>query len=442
MYNGKNFMDMKIGWLSFFLSFWLIMPNLLKAQSPRDYEVRLSGNAYVTAAPEGATIGSRGLEQWKDPASVIGTYLYFSGPQELLITLHGQNRDGESSIEVSLEPIDSNTRSTIQRQVVQIPKGVINVELQPFAVSQAGYVEIIFRGMSKTGAEYGEITTMTVNCQDDAMVYVDDFADYWGRRGPSVHLSYVMPDEPVEWFYSEITVPEGNDVVGSYYMANGFGEGYFGMQCNSPEERRVLFSVWSPYETQDPTKIPDSLKVIMLRKGPRVHTGEFGNEGSGGQSFLRYPWQSGKTYGFLTRIVPDADGNTRYASWFFATEEGKWRLVAEFLRPETRTHYTRAHSFLENFYPEQGYLSRKAFYGNQWFRTVAGKWIPATEALFTYDATAKARARIDYQGGYDQKQNTFFLRNCGFFSVPTKYKSRFQRKEVAFPPVIDLDKLP
>jgi hypothetical protein len=47
----------------------------------------------------------------------------------------------------------------------------------------------------------------------------------------------------------EITVPVGQDPIGSYFMANGFGEGYFGFQVNSKTERRVLFSVWSPFRT-------------------------------------------------------------------------------------------------------------------------------------------------------------------------------------------------
>jgi hypothetical protein len=36
--------------------------------------------------------------------------------------------------------------------------------------------------------------------------------------------------QEIEWFYSELTVPEGSDVIGSYFMANGFSEGYFGIQ--------------------------------------------------------------------------------------------------------------------------------------------------------------------------------------------------------------------
>jgi len=90
---------------------------------------------------------------------------------------------------------------------------------------------------------------------------------YWGRRGPSVHLSYPFYSEiKAKWFYNEITVPEGEDKLGSYFMANGFGEGYFGIQVNSPTERRVLFSVWSPYNTDDPKSIPEDQRIIMLKK--------------------------------------------------------------------------------------------------------------------------------------------------------------------------------
>src|SRR5699024_1665902 len=92
--------------------------------------------------------------------------------------------------------------------------------------------------------------------------------EYWGRRGQSVHLNYKLPsDIDAEWLYSELNVPAKMDPVGSYFMANGFGEGYFGMQVNGPKERRVLFSVWSPYDTNDPSEIPESKRIELLRRG-------------------------------------------------------------------------------------------------------------------------------------------------------------------------------
>ena len=180
-----------------------------------------------------------------------------------------------------------------------------------------------------------------------------------------MHWNYQVPEKiNAEWYYNEITVPVGQDIIGSYYMANGFGEGYFGIQVNSEKERRVLFSVWSPFEIDDPKSIPESYKIKMLKKGTDVKTGEFGNEGSGGQSYLRYNWKAGNTYKFLLRGAPQNDNTTTYTAYFFAPELGKWLLMASFNRPQTNTYLKRFHSFLENFIPEQGDTSRKVLFNN------------------------------------------------------------------------------
>ncbi|MDF1572967.1 MAG: DUF3472 domain-containing protein [Bacteroidales bacterium] len=274
-----------------------------------------------------------------------------------------------------------------------------------------------------------------------AVHYVrDDF--YWGKRGPSVHLGYRVPAEAgdVTWFYNEITVPEGEDVLGSYFMANGFSQGYFGMQVNSPSERRILFSVWSPYHTDNPAEIPDDQKIVMLDKGPEVYTGEFGNEGSGGQSFLRYNWKAGNTYGFLLRGEPEADSSTVFTAWFFAPEEGSWRMIASFRRPHTFTHLSGLHSFLENFHTETGAISRKGLYTNQWVCNTSGEWFELTSARFTADATARKNARLDYAGGTDR--NAFFMKNCGFTNDHTVIGTWFERPPTGNRPVIDVDSLP
>lgn len=432
-----NFIQMKP--LILFLLGALIFTAQLPAQTTTKKEIRLSGNAYVTTQGGGANIGANGLEDWTDRNSRIKTYVYFSKPQTIQVTLNGLLDEGKSKIRVE---VDRQGTKRKQRQTIRLHAGEFSVQLKPIHIHAPGYVAILLQGVSKTGDDFGSIKSLTIENDDEKMVYLDDFPDYWGRRGPSVHLAYTMPKDTVEWFYNEVTVPFHNDVVGSYFMANGFGEGYFGIQCNSDEERRVLFSVWSPFDTQDPKLIPDSMKVVMLKKGNDVYTGEFGNEGSGGQSFLRYQWKAGNTYRFLTHIVPDQKGNTTYTAWFFAPEENQWRLIASFRRPKTNTYYRGAHSFLENFSPGQGYLTRMVHYGNQWFRTKSGEWIPGTEATFTYDNTAKAGVRIDYQGGYDSQTNRFFLKNCGFFHDSTEYLSKFHRAAGNHPPEIDFEALP
>ena len=390
-------------------------------------DINLSGNGYVTRDREGAEITENGLVNWTNPNSIISIYFYLHEPSKSELSLLAK---GNSEIKVSYGNKSFKVKLD-SKEFTQIPVGDIDI-------TKPGYVKIDIEGVSKSGNNFGEIKQLIVgNVSGESNYVKDDFSDYWGRRGPSVHLGYTLPEgEDFEWFYNEVTVPQEGETMHSYYMADGFGEGYFGMQFNDPDERRILFSVWSPFETEDPNEIPDNLKIKLLRRGENVHIGEFGNEGSGGQSYLVFPWKAGETYKFLMQVKPDGLGNTVYTAYFKAPEENQWRLIASFLRPETDTWYKRPHSFLENFNPEQGYLSREVYFGNQWARTKDGKWIPLTEARFTHDATAKAGVRLDYQGG-ETNDNRFYLKMGGFFDESVPMGTKFNRKPIGSEPQID-----
>jgi hypothetical protein len=241
-------------------------------------------------------------------------------------------------------------------------------------IKDSGYVAFNIKAISKTESNFPDISAFKIsgkNVNDKTSFVRNNEGNFfhWGRRGPSVHLGYALPQNiNAEWFYNEVTVPEGEDVIGSYFMANGFAEGYFGIQVNSPTERRILFSVWSPFRTDDPKAIPEDHKIKLLKKGDDVYTGEFGNEGSGGQSYLRYNWKAGTTYRFLLRGIPDGTDHTTYTAYFYAPEKSAWMLIASFKRPKTNTYLKRPHSFLENFSPEQRDIERKVLFGNQWVR--------------------------------------------------------------------------
>ena len=319
-------------------------------------------------------------------------------------------------------------------------------------VAEAGYCRIDLKvtaqgtpGLAnKVAAELKElrIASETDGLTLDFVKNNDGQMFYWGRRGPSVHLRYEVPrDLKIEYSYSEITVPVGQDPIGSYFMANGFGEGYFGIQVNSEQERRVLFSVWSPFQTDNPKDIPLEQRIVPLDKGPGVKLGEFGNEGSGGQSYLVYPWKAGKTYKFLTQVKPDGEGNTIYASWFGDAESEEWRLIARFRRPKTNTHYKGFHSFLENFDPSRGHLERRGLHGNVWVRDIDAQWHECTKAHFSVDPTGKGRHRLDYAGGTDG--SSFFLKNGGFFNQTTTPGAVFERNATAgTKPKIEFQSLP
>ncbi len=314
-------------------------------------------------------------------------------------------------------------------------------------VEQPGYVKVDFRLAPRQNGDRASVTGFLISSDTELMSldFVKNDAGnmfYWGRRGPSVHLKYVVPaNADLMYAYSEIVVPEGRDPIGSYFMANGFGEGYFGIQVNSLTERRVLFSVWSPFRTDDPNDIPDDQRVVTLGKGDGVQTKDFGNEGAGGQSFLVFPWAGEKTYRFLTEVKPEGNGSTRYTSWFGDAEDGGWHLIASFRRPKTNKYLTGFHSFLENFSPSTGNQTRSARYQNQWVGDKDGHWHEVTQATLTGDGTARGRHRLDYAGG--SESDHFYLRNCGFFSDTVELDQNFERSsDSSRKPEIDVNQLP
>lgn len=401
--------------------------------------IPIGGNSWLINSNDKAEkITKDGFINWKNAGTICRTYFRVAQAGRLKVSVVFNTKEGESRIKLTILGKTLNLTTT--------PNTTQEYFAGEWETKQAGYVSIDLQGISKTGDNFGQVQSIIVSGSaiGPETVFVknnDGNYFYWGRRGPSVHLTYTLPaNENIEWFYNEITIPENQDVIGSYFMANGFAEGYFGMQVNSTTERRILFSVWSPFKTDNPKAIPDEQKIIMVKKGEGVYTGEFGNEGAGGQSYLKYNWKAGNTYKFLLQGKPGADNYTLYSAYFFAPEENQWRLIASFKRPKTSTHLKSLHSFLENFIPETGNTARTGLYQNQWVRTINGQWLELTEAKFTGDATARKNYRKDYAGGVSN--GSFYLRNCGFFNDFVPLDGTFKRNAANKIPVIDFSLLP
>lgn len=376
------------------LLFLFITVVTVPVTSASEWSVPLAGNAFRTQpTPGGSTIGADGALHLADAKEVYSVYFHVDRPSTLELAVQGRADSSDMSLHANVG--DKHWAITLSDHPIN------SYPLGEIVVSRAGYIRLDLHAGSSADKAVAEITAVKVASETPELTldYVrnnDGNMFYWGRRGPSVHLSYQLPSEkPITYAYSEITVPVGQDPIGSYFMANGFGEGYFGFQVNSETERRVLFSVWSPFHTDNPAEIPDEDRVVTLAKGKAVHAQDFGNEGSGGQSYLIYPWKSGATYRFLTEVKPDGEGATRYSSWFGDQDTGQWQLIASFRRPKTNKHLTGFHSFLESFAPTYGHIERSAHYGNQWVVDTDGVWHEVTQARFTGDATAHGRHRLD-----------------------------------------------
>jgi hypothetical protein len=410
-----------------------------QGQTEMTSAVSLAGNAFVTKSAEGSQdgMGGDGL-QWQQADTQFSVYFHVDRPCELSLALRARS-EGKSVIQAKV--LSQSWQVSIES------KDYAESALGKVSVKALGYVRVDLQGMSKAGAQYADVAEVIVRSSTPGLKlsYVKSNEGnmfYWGKRGPSVHLGYQMPaDKTIRYAYSEITVPKGQDPIGSYFMANGFGEGYFGIQVKSPTERWILFSVWSPFHTDNPSEIPEEQKILTLAQGEGVRVGAFGGEGSGGQSICVFPWKAGTSYKFLTSVHPDGKGHTIYAAWFGEVGKKEWKLIARFQRPKTDKHLTGFHSFLENFDASRGYYVRSSLHANQWVCDVDGKWHELTQARFTGDATAGGEHRLDYAGGL--VKDGFFMRNGGFFSDRVAINQVFTRK--ASPekkPVIDFGKLP
>ncbi len=324
--------------------------------------------------------------------------------------------------------------------IVIVPKSkdFKNVFLGDIDIRDTGYVSLVLTCNNKKGKIIADIKSLELSGQAAKNIHYNPKPR---RNAASVHLSYPLDDSmKVISFYNEITIPKDADVLHSYFMACGFARGYFGIQVNSPTERRVIFSVWDAgNEAVDRNKVNDENKVKLIAKGEGIFADGFGNEGTGGHSHLVYNWKAGETYKFLVTASTDsATSTTNYAGYFFMPEIQKWKLISCFKAPKDGKPLRKLYSFVENFWGNNGQLFRKAYFGNQWIRRENGEWKEITESKFSYDATGKAGDRIDYGSGIED--NKFYLWNGGFKTTHTKYADVFTRNPTKEKPVIDFYK--
>jgi hypothetical protein len=224
-------------------------------------------------------------------------------------------------------------------------------------------------------------------------------------------------------------------------MACGWHRGYFGMQVNSPTERRIIFSVWdSGNEAVSRDNVADHDRVTLVAKGEDVFSGDFGNEGTGGHSHLKYPWKTGAKQRFLVTAKPVDATHTVFSGYYFHPDKAKWMLISSWKAPKDGGWLRGLYSFSENFGGSNGHVARKALYGNQWYQTAAGQWTEITTASFSHDPTGKTD-RLDRFMGVENGQ--FFLHQGGFEPGFTKFGEKFNRPATGKPPIdLDLPKLP
>lgn len=372
--------------------------------------------AYLEPDPDGAEVSAgAGITGWTDPALKVLWFGEMSAGQ-VHCTLELRLPAGaESKLRLTVSGRSHET------QVSGAGDQLVQADFGSFEIPAAGYQKFVLESLNAAGTTAGALQTLVL---DGSAVTAAHFNLKPRRNAASVHLSYPTPGYTnIDAFYCEVTAVEAP--VWTYFEACGWHRGYFGMQVNSPTERRIIFSVWdSGHEAEDRSRVAAEDRVTLVAKGEGVYSGDFGNEGTGGHSHLIYDWKTGTCQRFLVRAKPTDPTHTVYSGYWFHPDQKRWMLISSWKAPKDGGYLRSLYSFNENFGGSNGELRRKARFGNQWLHTAEGQWHEQTTARFSHDPTGQGD-RLDRFMGVEDGQ--FFLSNGGFISGFTKYGELFTR---------------
>ncbi|MCC8145140.1 MAG: discoidin domain-containing protein [Bacteroidales bacterium] len=253
---------------------------------------------------------------------------------------------------------------------------------------------------------------------------------------PSVHLSFSTTESTTreyDWMYQEILVPEGYDPLSTYWESIGFFRGYMGIQTNSDTERRVLFSAWDAVDLDKYPDAPKELLVSLVDKAEYTKANSFGNEGTGGQSYVGVgnpdTWKTGTPVKFLMNARRDGSltyngdliKHTVVSAWYDAGEG--WKYIASWrvpVMPGGKDMFDGFYSFLENYGWRNGQLARKGYYYNAFGKeTGSDRWVHFNKVGFSNTDGSEGQ-RIDFEQGVSDEYPSYFYMVSGGYGEKKK----------------------
>lgn len=400
----------------------VLLASLIAGRASAESEIAIpASTCYAIPAESGVRITTDGATRWRNAEVGLRWFgkLEHSGGIEASVAVRAI-QDGIVALSLTIGNQTHTSKAEVkagQELMVSFPQQTID---------DAGFVSFTLQSVvDNPNCDVLELRLTGASVKDA------HFNRKPRRNAASVHLAYPIPKgKRVTAFYCEMTALE--DPIWSYYMSCGWHRGYFGMQVNSPSERRIIFSVWdSGGEPTDRNKVADENRVRLVDKGEGVYSGDFGNEGTGGHSHLKYNWETGKVQRFLVTAEPVDESHTVFSGYYFHPDKSEWMLISSWNAPKEGKHLRGLYSFSENFVGRNGHVLRKAYYDNQWILTAEGQWIEITDASFSHDPTGK-EDRLDRFMGIEG--NKFFLSHGGFTDGFTAFGKRFSRPQTGRSP--------
>jgi len=289
-----------------------------------------------------------------------------------------------------------------------------------------------------------------------------------GFPTPATHLWFghstaagAPQNESYEWCYQEVLMPKQWATINTYLMTLGITGGYMGIQCAGQTVQnengqytdtipssywyQALFSIWDNGDTDLTPDLASYLRAGALAWGDGVTINRFGNEGTGCQAMISHAkWEPGQWVQFLTCARPEersitlkdqqgGDSIIRYpcsllSAWYKTLDDPEWHYMAT-IRHSGESHYWNSwYSFIENWADSGGELFRRAYYRNNYQRSVgSGKWYFVNKASFSQtdyqsfinsgEITTRHR-RMDYGHGLASDVPRAFYMQAGGYGQP------------------------
>lgn len=248
----------------------------------------------------------------------------------------------------------------------------------------------------------------------------------------SVHLWWDAP--PATAFANTLTVDES--VPGSYFMACGFGGGYFGLQELADKRRVVLFSIWDESGTPESQLQGAPERVEVLSSGDGVQVSRFGGEGTGAKTMWPFAWKSGRAYTMLVRAVPDGE-RVIYSAYISGGGIEGWKLMASLRARAASKSLQGLYSFVEDFRRDGKSLqqARRARFGGGWVKTPGNEWVSITQARFGADANTQTNinAQVESLQEGPLRQQFFALATGGVTRQKTPVGARLEIAPLELP---------
>lgn len=160
--------------------------------------VPLGGNTWSSGDKSGGKVTNNGIENWTNENTIFTTYVRVAKTGTIQAWLNMKVPEGKSEIELSI-----NGRS---KKINAEGNDAKDYYVGEWKIVDTGYIAFQLKGISKTGEVFGDISSLELEgsvINDRTAFTKNNEGNFflWGRRGPSVHLNYVVPENTnVEWF--------------------------------------------------------------------------------------------------------------------------------------------------------------------------------------------------------------------------------------------------